>query len=88
MRPQQESPGSERFRCLQVLGRGGFGEVHKAEDSKLGGLRNHAPETASLVESVGSYVEGLDNIDFSGCPEDFTAAFRSHRDAWERSIPR
>ena len=56
------------------------------EDTRLGGVRNHAPESMPLAEAVRVYVRGLDAIDFGGCPSDFTAAFKRHRDAWQESI--
>jgi hypothetical protein len=56
------------------------------EDTRLGGVRNHAPEAMPLAEAVGAYVRGLDAIDFGECPADFTAAFERHRDAWQESI--
>ena len=57
------------------------------EDTRLGGVRNHAPESMPLAEAVGAYVRSLDAIDFGECPADFTAAFERHRDAWQESIP-
>lgn len=56
------------------------------EDTGLGGVRNHAPESMPLAEAVEAYVSGLDTIDFGGCPADFIAAFERHRDAWRESI--
>ncbi|MCP4202310.1 MAG: hypothetical protein GY769_10285 [bacterium] len=57
-----------------------------AEDTELGGVRNHAPESMPLAEAVRAYVEGLDEIDFGECPPDFATAFKRHRDAWRDSI--
>lgn len=57
-----------------------------AQDDSLGTARNHAPETMPLTQSIRDYVAGLEAIDFSGCPEDFTTAFARHRAAWERSV--
>ncbi len=56
------------------------------EDSKLGGVRNHAPESMPLAEAVRAYVRSLDAIDFGNCPPEFTSAFKRHRDAWHESI--
>lgn len=58
-----------------------------ARDNELGKARNHAPETAPLAEAVARYVEGLDGLDFTGCPPAFAAAFSRHRDAWKESAP-
>lgn len=56
-------------------------------DSELGLVRNSATQSASLAEAIRGYVTALDSMDFSGCPDDFTAAFAYHRNAWEESIP-
>ena len=53
-----------------------------AEDTKLGETRNHACETASLSEAIQAYVEGLEALDYSGCPREFKTAFDGHIAAW------
>jgi hypothetical protein len=58
-----------------------------AIDSELGIIRNSATETKPLAIAIREYVAALDSLDFSACPEDFTEAFRYHRNAWEESIP-
>ncbi|MDX1741261.1 MAG: hypothetical protein R3178_08215 [Rhodothermales bacterium] len=58
-----------------------------AIDSELGIIRNSATETKPLSTAIRNYVSALDTVDFSACPEDFTEAFRYHRNAWEESIP-
>ncbi len=55
-------------------------------DGELGIQRNGATETESIVSSIRTYLAGIDGTDFSACPDDFTEAFRWHRDAWEKSI--
>lgn len=55
-------------------------------DSELGIVRNEATRTRSLATAIGDYVASIDTVDFSGCPADFTEAFRAHRNAWEESI--
>lgn len=55
-------------------------------DRELGATRNHQPERDSLANTVRDYAAGLDGIDFSACPKEFTAAFRRHRDAWQAAI--
>jgi hypothetical protein len=57
-----------------------------AEDSELGKVRNHAPETAPIAESARAYVQGLHGLDFTNCPAAFAEAFARHRAAWEASI--
>lgn len=57
------------------------------QDGELGAIRNHACEDTSLSFTVRQYIDGLDALDFNGCPTDFTTAFRKHRDAWQASIP-
>jgi hypothetical protein len=69
-----EAPSAEAIRIIM------------AADEKLGDIRNHACEDTTLAETVRRYVAGLAALDFSRCPEDFTAAFRAHRDAWEATI--
>jgi hypothetical protein len=51
-------------------------------DDSLAAVRNHAPETVSLSEAILQYVNALEQLDYEGCPEDFKAAFESHREAW------
>lgn len=58
-----------------------------ARDSELAAIRDHACEDTALSATIRQYVAGIDAIDFSGCPAEFTGAFRRHRDAWENSIP-
>ena len=48
--------------------------------------RDHIPEKDNLAIAVRTYVLGLDNIDFSDCPKEFTAAYKKHRDAWNDSV--
>lgn len=57
-----------------------------ALDSVLSKQRDRLPEKLSLAAAVQAYVFGLDNIDFSHCPEAFRQAFKNHRDAWNNSI--
>lgn len=57
-----------------------------AADSVLSKQRDHLPEKHSLATAVRAYVLGLDNIDFSKCPDEFAKAFSTHRDAWNASI--
>ncbi len=54
-----------------------------AQDSKLGEARDQGCESAPMAETIKTYVAALDQIEFSECPDDFTAAFKRHRDAWE-----
>ena len=56
------------------------------DDTRLGGIRNHASETKPLADAIRDYVAALDALDFDGCPREFTDAFRRHRDAWEAAI--
>jgi len=57
-----------------------------SQDEQLGAIRNHASEDTSLAVGIRQYVDGLDRLDFSACPEDFTQTFRQHRDAWVATI--
>lgn len=55
-----------------------------AADDVLGKIRNHAPETMPLSQSIDAYVQGLNKLNFSQCPTDFTSAFKSHITAWAK----
>jgi hypothetical protein len=52
------------------------------EDERIGKIRNHACEKISLSKTIDDYVEGLSKIDYTGCPEKFSAAFKKHSQAW------
>jgi len=54
-----------------------------AEDSKLGKIRNEASKTVSLSKSIDTYVDGMEQLDFTTCPGAFTAAFEDHIIAWK-----
>jgi hypothetical protein len=58
-----------------------------AQDDSLGVVRNHACETIPLAQTIRDYTEALAGLDYSDCPENFTSAFASHRQAWEQLIP-
>jgi hypothetical protein len=51
-------------------------------DEEAAARRDEAPRGAPVAEAVRAYVAELDALDYGGCPSDFVAAFRSHRDAW------
>ncbi|MDJ0655184.1 MAG: hypothetical protein QNJ40_13565 [Xanthomonadales bacterium] len=70
----QDSAHAEAIRAILSL------------DRKLGATRNQASRTVSLADSIRQYVDALDQLDFSHCPDDFTQAFRQHRDAWADSV--
>ena len=53
-----------------------------AMDDSLGSVRNRAPETISLSETIKQYVEALEKLDFQHCPTPFAKAFEKHRQAW------
>lgn len=55
-------------------------------DAVLAKQRDHLCEHEPLATSIRAYVLGLDNIDYSKCPDSFTAAYKKHRDAWNASI--
>lgn len=56
-------------------------------DRVIARQRDLSTDTVSLATAVATYVRGIDAIDFTGCPPEFVAAFRRHRDAWESAIP-
>lgn len=51
-------------------------------DDSVGKIRNHACETVSLSLAIRNYLAALDGLDIAACPEDFTAAFTKHKQAW------
>jgi hypothetical protein len=51
-------------------------------DEKLGKNRNHSCETISLSRAIRNYTTEIDKIDFSNCPENFSKAFKEHKNAW------
>ena len=53
------------------------------KDSVLGEIRNHAPKAMALSEAINSYTHDLESLDFSNCPENFTASFKKHIEAWK-----
>ena len=53
-----------------------------AADEDAGAVRNEVPHAAPVAQAVRDYVKDLDALDYEGCPADFVAAFRTHRDAW------
>lgn len=58
-----------------------------ALDDSLGRLRNHSCEQGSLSESISHYANGLEALDYSGCPEAFVTAFHNHIQAWRAIQP-
>ncbi len=58
-----------------------------ALDDSLGSLRNHQCEQVSLDQTIANYAEGLEALDFSGCPPEFVSAFTSHIRAWRDMQP-
>lgn len=56
-------------------------------DRILGKQRDLVCQHASAATAVRAYLIGLDVVDFQACPQEFVAAFRAHRNAWEQSIP-
>jgi hypothetical protein len=58
-----------------------------AQDDSLGTLRNHASEKEPLSSAIRTYLRDLQQLDFRGCPPDFTQAYTAHRMAWEGVLP-
>ncbi len=56
-------------------------------DMKLGADRDIYCQQHSLAEAVKKYVLEIRAVDFSGCSDEFSAAFIRHTAAWENSIP-
>ncbi len=56
-------------------------------DDKLGKIRNHACEKQSLNKTIEDYTLGLEQLDFTNCPNHFTLAFKEHIAAWKAIQP-
>ncbi|MEM7185198.1 MAG: hypothetical protein AAF466_00960 [Bacteroidota bacterium] len=54
-----------------------------AQDSVLGAVRNHAPETMPLSTAINQYAQDLQGLDYTGCPSGFVMAFHAHIEAWK-----
>ena len=52
-------------------------------DDSIGKIRNYNCEKISLSATIRIYTSGLEELDFSACPEDFTVAFNAHIQAWK-----
>ncbi len=72
-----DQPSAARRAMMQVM------EI----DRVLAAQRDEMPESLPVADAVASYVSGLAAINFDECPDDFTDAYRRHRQAWEESIP-
>ncbi|NNC69658.1 MAG: hypothetical protein HKN90_02430 [Flavobacteriaceae bacterium] len=57
--------------------------IFKKDDS-LGTVRNHTSEEISLSETIKRYTAALNHLDFSNCPDEFSAAFNEHIVAWNQ----
>ncbi|WP_155958842.1 hypothetical protein [Flavobacterium limnosediminis] len=58
-----------------------------AIDDSLGKIRNRECENLSLSQTIANYTKGMAAIDTKGCPEAFSKAYRSHKDAWNAVLP-
>ncbi|RAJ13445.1 hypothetical protein [Olleya aquimaris] len=52
------------------------------QDDSLGQIRNNASKINSLSNSILSYTDALNALDFSNCPQPFSSAFKKHIRAW------
>lgn len=58
-----------------------------ALDDSLGRVRNHACERLPLGATIRAYVAGMETINFTDCPPDFSDGFRQHIAAWNALLP-
>ncbi len=58
-----------------------------AQDDSLGTLRNHACKEVPASAAIRTYIRQLQDLDFRGCPAEFTRAYAAHRTAWEGVLP-
>lgn len=54
-----------------------------ARDNELGKARNHDCETMTLPNTIEKYTIGMRALNFEGCPEAFSVAFKDHISAWD-----
>ncbi len=73
-----KSPAHDQttFRIQQVL----------AMDAVLAKQRDKLPKTQPIAVAIESYVIGLQALDFSDCPRDFSDHFLRHCSAWKGSL--
>lgn len=57
------------------------------KDAELSDIRNHACKKCSLGDAIDEYVARLMELDFDGCPNDFTESFQEHQSAWKALVP-
>ncbi|WP_418603117.1 hypothetical protein [Hwangdonia sp.] len=60
-------------------------KIIKTDDS-LGTIRNYECEKISLSQTISNYANSLNNLDFTGCPEQFKTAFKNHEQAWRNMM--
>ena len=56
-------------------------------DSSIGSIRNKQCETVSLSQTILNYAEAMTAVSTQNCPEAFTDAYESHRQAWLALLP-
>ncbi|WGD35174.1 hypothetical protein [Olleya sp. YS] len=56
------------------------------QDDSLGRIRNDASKEHSLSNTILSYTDALNALDYSNCPESFSSAFKGHIDAWNNMM--
>jgi len=52
------------------------------QDSILAIVRNEATRSKSLSQTINEYTSGLDTVNLSSCPLEFTKAIKKHIKAW------
>ena len=58
-----------------------------AKDKILGKVRNQYSTQNSLSSTIYNYTEGLRQLEFQSCPDNFKAAFLKHIAAWDEMLP-
>ncbi len=56
------------------------------QDSILGEIRNNAPKSISLSESISDYTNNSKALNFAHCPEEFKTSYEKHIEAWQDFI--
>lgn len=54
------------------------------QDDSLGTIRNHNCEKISLSNTIKTYVNSVNNLNFNNCAPKFEQAFKGHMGAWTK----
>lgn len=58
-----------------------------AVDDSIGKIRNRECETLPLSQTIINYTNAMQHIGTKDCPEAFSKAYSSHKEAWNAMLP-